>query len=62
MGEPTGLLDYKRENDLEIAPKERIQNFNGIHIPLLWKSSAYGGGWRCTVLPGGHDPGMASGC
>ena len=59
MGKPTGFLDYKRENDLEIAPKERIQNFNEFHIPLSLEKQQPAGrtvhGVRRTVLPGGHD-------
>ena len=43
MGKPTGFLDYKRENDLEIAPKERIRNFNEFHIPLSLEKQAPAG-------------------
>ena len=60
MGKPTGFLDYKRENDLEIAAEgtnsRTLMNFI---LRFLWKSSAAAGrtvhGVRCTVLPGGHD-------
>ena len=34
MGKPTGFMEYKRENDLEIAPLERIRNFEEFHVPL----------------------------
>ena len=34
MGKPTGFLEYEREESIEIAPKERIKNFNEFHIPL----------------------------
>lgn len=34
MGKATGFLEYDRETSLEIAPKERIQNFNEFHVPL----------------------------
>ncbi len=34
MGKPTGFLDYERETSTEIAPEERIKNFNEFHIPL----------------------------
>ena len=34
MGKPTGFLEYERETSIEIAPEERIKNFNEFHIPL----------------------------
>ena len=34
MGKPTGFLDYKRETAKVLPPKERIQNFNELRIPL----------------------------
>ena len=62
MGKPTGFLEYKRENDLEIAPKERIQNFNEFHIPLSLEKQrlqgSKGGSWRGVsagaMYSGGH--------
>ncbi len=55
MGKPTGFLEYERENDLEIAPLERIKNFNEFHIPLpLEKQQPAGStlyGMRSAVLP-----------
>ena len=67
MGKPTGFLDYKRENDLEIAPKERIQNFNEFHIPLsLEKQRLQGARCMACGVPfcqaGMMIGGMASGC
>ncbi len=34
MGKPTGFIDYNRENDNVISPKERIKNFKEFHTPL----------------------------
>jgi NAD-dependent SIR2 family protein deacetylase len=34
MGKPTGFMEYKRENNLEIKPLERIKNFNEFHVPM----------------------------
>ena len=34
MGKPTGFLEYERKTSTELAPKERIKNFNEFHIPL----------------------------
>ena len=67
MGKPTGFLDYKRENDLEIAPKERLQNFNEFHIPLsLEKQRLQGARCMACGVPfcqaGMMIGGMASGC
>ena len=27
-------MEYKRENNLEIKPLERIKNFNEFHVPM----------------------------
>ncbi len=67
MGKPTGFLDYKRENSQEIAPKERIQNFNEFHIPLpLEKQRLQGARCMACGVPfcqaGMMIGGMASGC
>ncbi|MDO4297197.1 MAG: glutamate synthase subunit beta [Lachnospiraceae bacterium] len=67
MGKPTGFLDYKRENDLEIAPLERIQNFNEFHVPLSKEKQQIQGA-RCMACgvpfcqAGMMIGGMASGC
>ena len=34
MGKPPGFLEYERRVSEEIAPLERIKNFNEFHIPL----------------------------
>ena len=34
MGKPTGFLEYERKTSAELAPKDRIKNFNEIHTPL----------------------------
>ena len=28
MGKPTGFLEYERKTSAELAPKDRIKNFN----------------------------------
>ena len=35
MGKPTGFMEIKRQNSLELPPEERIQNFKEFHLPLL---------------------------
>lgn len=67
MGKPTGFLEYKRENSQELAPKERIQNFNEFHIPLpLEKQQLQGARCMACGVPfcqaGMMIGGMASGC
>lgn len=67
MGKATGFLEYKRENDQEIAPKERIKNFNEFHIPLpLEKQRLQGARCMDCGVPfcqaGAMIGGMASGC
>ena len=67
MGKPTGFLEYKRENDLEVAPKERIKNFNEFHTPLpLEKQRLQGARCMACGVPfcqaGMMIGGMASGC
>lgn len=34
MGKPTGFMEIDRQTSREIAPEERIKNFNEFHIPL----------------------------
>ena len=34
MGKPTGFLEYERKTSAELAPKDRIKNFNEFHTPL----------------------------
>lgn len=34
MGKDTGFLDYKREGNYTVPPKERIKNFDEFHKPL----------------------------
>lgn len=67
MGKPTGFLEYQRENSQEIAPEERIQNFNEFHIPLsLEKQRLQGARCMACGVPfcqaGVMIGGMASGC
>lgn len=67
MGKPPGFLEYKRENSQELAPKERIQNFNEFHIPLpLEKQQLQGARCMACGVPfcqaGMMIGGMASGC
>ena len=67
MGKPTGFMEYKRENDLEIAPLERIRNFEEFHVPLsLEKQQVQGARCMACGVPfcqaGMMIGGMASGC
>ena len=67
MGKPTGFLEYEREESTEIAPKERIGNFNEFHIPLpLYKQQEQGARCMACGVPfcqaGVMIAGMASGC
>ncbi|MCD7841732.1 MAG: glutamate synthase subunit beta, partial [Lachnospiraceae bacterium] len=67
MGKPTGFLEYKRENDIETAPMERILNFNEFHTPLpLEKQRQQGARCMACGVPfcqaGMMIGGMASGC
>ncbi len=41
MGKPTGFLEYERRVSEEIAPLERIKNFNEFHIPLPLENSSF---------------------
>ena len=34
MGKPTGFMEVSRQTSQEIAPEERIQNFNEFDIQL----------------------------
>jgi glutamate synthase (NADPH/NADH) small chain len=67
MGKPTGFLDYERKNSEEIAPLERIQNFDEFHIPLSKEKQQLQGA-RCMECgvpfcqAGMMIGGMASGC
>ena len=52
MGKPTGFLEYERRVSEEIAPLERIKNFNEFHIPLplekqiRTRSDPLSAGWK----------------
>ena len=34
MGKPTGFIEYSREVNLSISPRERIRDFCEFHIPM----------------------------
>ena len=34
-------MEYKRENNLEIKPLERIKNFNEFHVPMSEEAVSY---------------------
>ncbi|MFA7636309.1 MAG: glutamate synthase subunit beta [Monoglobales bacterium] len=34
MGKPTGFMEYERETNRTIPPKERIKNYSEFHIPI----------------------------
>lgn len=67
MGKPTGFLEYERETSIEIAPEERIKNFNEFHIPLSLEEQKIQAA-RCMdcgvpfCQAGMMIGGMASGC
>ena len=57
MGKPTGFLEYERETSIEIAPEERIKNFNEFHIPLSLEEQKIQAArcmW-CSILSGRYD-------
>ena len=67
MGNPTGFLDYKRQNSETIPPKKRIQNFKEFHVALpLEKQRIQGARCMACGVPfcqyGQIIGGMASGC
>lgn len=67
MGKPTGFMEYKRENNLEIKPLERIKNFNEFHVPMSEEERSVQAS-RCMdcgvpfCQSGMMINGMASGC
>ncbi len=67
MGKPTGFLDYAREVSKDVAPKERIGNFNEFH-QYLSKEKQQRQGARCMSCgvpfcqSGMTLMGMTSGC
>lgn len=67
MGKPTGFLEYERQDSEEIAPLERIKNFNEFHIPLAEEKQRLQGA-RCMECgvpfcqAGMMIGGMVSGC
>lgn len=67
MGKPTGFMDYDREDERALAPRERIQNFNEFHTPLSRERQQIQGArcMNCGVpfCQSGMDiMGMTSGC
>ena len=67
MGKPTGFMEIDRQTSREIAPEERIKNFNEFHIPLHCDEQQAQGarGMDCGVpfcQSGMMIGGMASGC
>lgn len=67
MGKPTGFLEYERLSSEEIAPLERIKNFDEFHVPLSKEKQQLQGA-RCMECgvpfcqSGMLLNGMASGC
>ena len=67
MGKPTGFMEIDRQTSREIAPEERIKNFNEFHIPLHCDEQQAQGA-RCMdcgvpfCQSGMMIGGMASGC
>lgn len=67
MGKPTGFMDYDRANLHEVAPLERIKNFDDFHSPLTEEERREQGA-RCMdcgvpfCQSGMMLGGMVSGC
>ncbi|MCI8571586.1 MAG: glutamate synthase subunit beta [Lachnospiraceae bacterium] len=67
MGKPTGFMEYKREVPKDIAPKDRIRNFNEFHEHLSMEKQQLQGA-RCMECgvpfcqSGMTLRGMTSGC
>ena len=67
MGKPTGFIEYLREAPSEIAPLERIRNWDEFHLPMA-EDKPRTQGARCMDcgIPFCHTgtviSGMASGC
>jgi glutamate synthase (NADPH) small chain len=67
MGKPTGFIEYLREAPSEIAPLERIRNWDEFHLPME-EGKLRTQGARCMDcgIPFCHTgtviSGMASGC
>ena len=67
MGKPTGFLEYEREESREIAPLDRIKNYNEFHV-YLSKAKQQTQGARCMACgvpfcqSGMVLMGMVSGC
>ena len=67
MGKPTGFMEYKRNQNKTIEPKDRIKNFDEFHIPLS-KEERQIQGARCMECgvpfcqSGMLIGGMTSGC
>ncbi len=67
MGKPTGFMEYQREVSADIAPKERIKNFNEFHRHLSEEEQRRQGArcMNCGVpfcQSGMTLNGMTSGC
>ncbi len=67
MGKPTGFLEYEREVSKDIAPLERVKNFDEFHV-YLSKAKQQNQGARCMECgvpfcqAGMTLMGMTSGC
>ena len=67
MGKPTGFMEYERNQNKTIEPKDRLKNFNEFHVPLS-KEERQIQGARCMECgvpfcqSGMLIGGMTSGC
>jgi glutamate synthase (NADPH) small chain len=67
MGKPTGFVEFKRENPVDVDPKDRIAHWNEFHLPMP-QGNLQTQGARCMDcgIPFCHSgtliSGMASGC
>ncbi len=67
MGKPTGFMEYERETQRAVPPKERIKNYSEFHMPLSAEKQRQQGArcMNCGVpfcQSGMNIMGMTSGC
>ena len=64
MGKTTGFMDYARKTSTDVAPLERLENFNEFHI-WLSREQQQTQAARCMdcgvpfCLPGVYQPGVS---
>ena len=60
MGKPIGFIEYRRETEGDLAPLDRIHNWDEFHIPLpddkLHNHGARGITFKCNIEVGKDIP------